>query len=190
MKFECPTRYKKLYEDTLEKLDATEQSRQACEHQFGLHMQTCVQERIFDKSHWTEPMVVDGGFMTTALENGLKYFDADNVWNIPLDGKYWLASDEEIIEYILYSMVNRLLYILHRFDCNAFAWVFRGDYKRDTLSGNCLWVCDWSGGHSYDLFVRRNGGLWWYEAQQSRWWTTEEHKYEGMYAMERAVILG
>ena len=181
-----PSKYKKLYEETLEKLDATEQSRQACEYQYGLHMQTCQQERTFDKSHWTEPMVVDNYFMAAALADGLKY----DIPYIPLDREYWLASDEEIIEYILWNDVNKLLFILHRFDCNAFAWAFRADYKRDTLTGNCLWVCDWSGVHSYCLFVRRNGGLWIYEPQEDRWWTTEEHKYEGLYMLRQAVIVG
>ena len=168
----CPLkndRYKKLYEDTLEKLNATEAARQACEREFGLHMQEC-ELKTFDKSNWTQPLEVEGGFIQNALRNGIMDFDNGHLWRIPLDNKYPLCTDEEMIEYIVWSHIDRLGYLTDIFDCDAFSWIFRGEFIKDTLMANCAWICDWSGGHAYNLFVRQNGGLWLYEPQNDRWW--------------------
>jgi len=153
------------------------------------------QARVFDLSHWTEPLIVTGEWINEMLANKIPTWHS-GAFRWPLDNQYQLATDEEIIEYILWNDLNRWQYVSEFFDCDDFGWVFRGDFLKDTYRpgkgsyGNVYWIIDWSSAHAYNLIIRRTG-LWIYEPQNDRWWDTDQNNWAaGMYKFQNTAVIG
>ena len=86
-------------------------------------------------------------------------------------------------------MTNTAVYIEDQDDCDKRAGRFWGRIRPLMRRNGCGFVVDWSGAHAFNIFVRRNGGLWVYEPQDDRWWVSGDEPYEGLYRMANMGIL-
>ncbi|RKU10818.1 hypothetical protein C6503_19220 [Candidatus Poribacteria bacterium] len=81
--------------------------------------------------------------------------------DVPLDGRYWGASEAAWRGMLAYTGVDRKRYIKDRFDCDNFAVLFAGRVADKFGINGVGIVIDYSGGHAYCaiLIVDENGNL-------------------------------
>ena len=143
----------------------------------------------FDNSHWSAPEMLTGDEVALVLLANLPHWD-DGVSRLPMDSVYRVASDEEIVEWLFYNRVNERAYVAEFGDCDKSAAKVWADYRWDTTYNNCGFVDDFSGGHAYNIWVRRNGGLWICEPQSDKVWDTgDADAFRSNYPLREAVIL-
>lgn len=134
----------------------------------------------------TEPMVVGNDFIDAALAEFIPNYSKE-VIRIYMDSTYYIPTDEEIIEFILWEDVNEYQYIKEKLDCDKFAAWFWGRYRILFQRNNCGFVVDWSGGHAYNIFVRQNG-VWLYEPQNDRWMDAMQPE-DSIYPLTNARVI-
>jgi hypothetical protein len=137
-------------------------------------------EAPFDLAGITEK---PASFVTEALSNAPNY--GNGVDWIPLDGKYFLASNDDIAKIIGWDWTDAKEYILNQYDCENFAFSFKARVEETFLVNQVGLVIDWSSAHAYNVIVTKDGELWFFEPQSD----TIVETGSGLYKMERAVIL-
>lgn len=106
----------------------------------------------------------DGSFVGDAVND---YLDehAENASRLPLDGKYYLTSQDAMDEIVASDFTNRNLYKKAKYDCENFAISFMHHVQREYGVTGVGLVIDWSGGHAYNMFVYDDGTVKLFEPQ-------------------------
>ena len=87
---------------------------------------------------------------------------------LPLDLKYTLMSKTELENLLTEYQVKELYYHPEVFDCDDYAWVFKGMASRKKLQAVGL-VVGWRHGlHCWNIAVTREG-IYWIEPQTGRY---------------------
>jgi len=110
---------------------------------------------------------VESEFVAEAVND---YLDehAENGSRLPLDGKYYTTSEDEMKQIVNADQTDKKLYRKAEYDCENFALSFmanvQGMYGVTTIG----LVIDWSGGHAYNMLVYEDGSIALYEPQNDK----------------------
>lgn len=143
-----------------------------------------LQELNFEMS---PPIEMTGAFIDQALSKIETW--QKGVFRWPLDSKYFLPTQDEMIKFIDWDWVDKKKYIADMFDCENFAFWFKARADGVMHRNNVGWIIDWTGKHGYNCIVLPDGDLWIFEPQNDHYWSIDEHKYEGAYALGNAGII-
>ena len=72
---------------------------------------------------------------------------------ILLDRKYWALPEEVWKDVLQYSGVDSHAYVDERFDCDDFAWSFKGNVAWKLRVNGVGTVVDFSGSHAYNVII-------------------------------------
>jgi len=110
-----------------------------------------------------------------------------NVRWLPLDGKYWLYSEDVVRRFIEKDWIDSKNYRRNRFDCENFAIAFKDRAELFLGTNQVAIVIDYSAAHGYNLIIYPDEKFTIFEPQND-----QEFSYEDrgdMYKLERAYIL-
>ena len=112
--------------------------------------------------------VVHADLVRTAWEDGL----GSGLQIVLLDRQYWTLPETIWTDVIQYSGVDSHAYVDERFDCDDFAWSFKGNVAWKLRVNGVGTVVDFSGSHAYNVvMVDEDGELVFkfMEPQNDRW---------------------
>ena len=141
-------------------------------------------EPCFDLEPLTQ---ADGAWMTKVLSTIPGY--GTKVKRIALDNKYRLCNQDDMIKIIEWDFIDQKGYIAEFWDCDKFALAFKSRCAMVFGVNQVALVVDWSSAHAYNLIVLPDEGILLYEPQTDLYWNINDHDYQGMYALQNAVIL-
>ena len=72
---------------------------------------------------------------------------------IPLDSKYWSVDIDTWETILKYTGVDKKKYISERYDCDDFAFTFKGNVAQKLDINGVGFVCDYSGRHAYNCIL-------------------------------------
>lgn len=106
----------------------------------------------------------DGSFVTDAVDG---YLDehAEHSERLPLDGKYYTVSKEDMRSISSWEETNLLDYEADQYDCDNFALSFMSSVQREFGVTTVGLVIDWSGTHAYNMLVYEDGSVELFEPQ-------------------------
>lgn len=101
-------------------------------------------------------MVFDSSKVRTAFQKVLN----NNISILLLDSKYWAASQEAWDLILQYNGVDTQKYVSDRYDCDDFAFSFKGAVSRKFAVNGVGLVIDFSGHHAYNcVLVHKDNDL-------------------------------
>jgi len=116
----------------------------------------------------TKPSVerteVDAKFVGEAVNTYIRE-NAKNGSRLPMDGKYYTATKENMQKIVDADDTNTRAYKKATYDCENFAFSFMAAAQREYGITTIGLVIDWSGGHAYNMFVYEDGSVELYEPQ-------------------------
>lgn len=107
---------------------------------------------------------VDGDFVSEAVNDYLDEHAKDGT-RLPLDGKYYVASKDDMDAIVSANHDDKRIYRKAKYDCENFALTFMSSVQREYGLTNVGLVIDWSGAHAYNMFVYDDGTVELYEPQ-------------------------
>jgi hypothetical protein len=106
----------------------------------------------------------------------------------PLDGRYWLMNQKDMLDIISWDWTDEREYVLDRYDCDKFAIAFKAMMDWNFEANQVGIVLDYNAGHAYNIIVYPDGNLNLFEPQtDSLMFISDRNK--DMYALEDAIIL-
>lgn len=137
----------------------------------------------------SEAPVMDAAWVRSVLAANLPNYPAGVCW-WQMDSEYRAATEEEIIQYILWDDTNFWQYHPELKDCDDFGFYFAARFRWFLERNNCFFTVDWSGRHAYAVFLLRGGKMWIYEPQNDKWWVAGEHGFQMPYPLQQVGLVG
>ncbi len=134
-----------------------------------------------------EPQIKDSAWVNSVLAQIPNW--QNGVFRWPMDSRYYLCSQEEMRKFIQWDWVSSRQYIAEIFDCENFAFWFKGRADGLLHRNNVGFIVDWSGGHAYNVIVFPDNELWIFEPQNDSWTSITDHSFSSSYPLESAGIL-
>ena len=128
---------------------------------------------------------VEGTVIDAALDALIPAFPSSKVWRIAMDGKYYCPQPDDFAKIIGWDWLDSKPWIAEKFDCDEFAFAFKGRLGDLWMVNSVGLIIDWSSTHAYNVVVLADGKALAYEPQDD----TIPKIGEGIHRLEAGVIL-
>ena len=110
------------------------------------------------------------------------------ILRLPLDGTYYLVSQNSFLNIVAWDWTDTLPYIKERFDCENFALLFKAHVDLHFHLNQVAVIIDYNSGHGYNLVVYPDGNKQVLEPQSDALYVWTQRP-EAFYSLQEAVAL-